>query len=133
MRLARFATLVAAGAVLALVACNGDNAIGPNEFQVSNTPDDFSWQAGNLNNVTQRFTYTWQNSGTVATVNQTSAITAGTVTLTIKDASDIQVYAADQKNGGAFDTLLGTTGPWTIQLFISGASGTVSFGVQKKP
>jgi hypothetical protein len=128
---ARFVMLAAAAALV--LACAGDNAIGPNDLQVTNVPDDFEFHASNLATVTQRLTYTWQNSGTTATVDQASAITAGIVTVTIKDGSNIQVYDRDQKNTGSFDTVTGTAGSWNIQVVLSGASGTVSFHIQKKP
>jgi len=128
----RSATLAAAGLAL-LAACAGDNSVGPgNQLEVTNVPDSFQWQVSNLSNVTQRFTYTWQNTGVIATVNQASAITAGVVTVTIRDGSGIEVFVGNQTNTGTFDTGLGTTGSWTIEVVLSGASGTVNFRVDKK-
>jgi hypothetical protein len=129
----RSATLAAAGLALLLAACAGDNSVGPgNQLEVTNVPDSFQWQVSNLSNVTQRFTYTWQNTGVIATVNQASAITAGVVTVTIRDGSGIEVFVGNQTNTGTFDTGLGTTGSWTIEVVLSGASGTVNFRVDKK-
>ncbi|HJN91848.1 MAG TPA: hypothetical protein QGF05_03845, partial [Dehalococcoidia bacterium] len=74
--------------LVALFACGGSNVIGPdNELEVASTADTFQWQVSDLDDVTQIVMYGWPMTGTVATVNQSSALAGGSATLTIQDAS----------------------------------------------
>ena len=130
----RFGLMLPAMLALAsLVACGGDTVLGPdNQLQVGNAADNFQWQASNLSGVTQTLNYTWSNSGTVAHVDHSSSITGGTATLTIKDAASAQVYTGSLA-GASADTGAGTAGNWTIEVRLSGVTGTLNFRVQKKP
>lgn len=116
-----------------LAGCGGQSgALNPRfQPQVTNQPDNFQFQATNVTNVTQTLQYTWQNSGTMASVNQATTSTGGTATLTIRDASGTQVYTKDLNANGTFQTIAGTTGAWTIQVVFTNWSGTVNFRVQK--
>ncbi len=119
--------------VAALAACGGGTVIGPdNQLQVGNAADNFQWQASNLSNVTQTLSYTWTNTGTVGHVNNSSTITSGTATLTITDAASKQVYSGSLASPST-DTSAGTTGAWTIEVKLSGVTGTLNFRVEKKP
>ncbi len=127
--------LFAALAVFAALAgCgSGNSALNPLfQPQVGNAPDNFQFQSTGVSNVTQTLTYTWQNTGIAATVNQATTITAGQAILTIRDANGVQVYMADLLNNGTFDTGTGQTGNWTIVLTLTNYSGTLNFRVQKK-
>ncbi len=120
-------------ALVSLAACGGGNVIGPdNQLQVTNAADNFQWQASNLSNVTQTLSYTWQNSGTLAHVDNSSSITGGTATLTITDAGSTQVYSGSLASAST-DTGAGTAGSWKIEVKLSGVTGTLNFRVQKKP
>jgi len=117
----------------ALAACGGGNVIGPdNQLQVGNAADNFQWQASNLSDVTQTLSYTWTNTGTLAHVDNSSSITGGTATLTIKDAASTQVYSGSLASPST-DTSAGTAGSWTIEVKLSGVTGTLNFRVQKTP
>lgn len=130
--------LIAAAPVLlllgALAACDGEKVIGPdNQLEVTNAADNFQWQVSVLDNVTQTLSYTWQHTGTVAKVNQSPSAGASGATLTIKDHAGTQVYTKSLATAGDFETSAGTAGNWTIEVALSGASGTLNFRVQKKP
>lgn len=116
-----------------MAGCGGQSGVLNPQFQpqITNQPDNFQFQATNVTNVTQTLQYTWQNSGTMASVNQATTSTAGTATLTIRDASGTQVYTKDLNANGTFPTTAGTTGAWTIQVVFTNWSGTVNFRVQK--
>ena len=123
-------------AVSVLVLCFGcgDSVIGPqNQPQIINLTDSFAFQATDLRNVTQTTQYTWQNTGTVANVNQACSISSGTAALRIRDAVGAQVYSNDLSANGTFVTSTGASGNWTIEVALSNVTGTINFRVQKRP
>jgi len=124
-------TLLLATSV-AIAACK-DNAgpLGAVPAQINNAPDNFQFQATGVTNVTWTYTYTWSNTGTSASVNQSTTIAAGTATVTILDASGVQVYTQSLSANGTFPTSTGTTGNWTIRVVFTDYDGTVNFRVQK--
>ena len=123
-------------ATLALIwACgDGANIIGPgNQLQVTNAPDDFQFQVTGLRDVEQTLRYTWANTGDSANVNQASAITGGSATLTIRNPGGAVVYQAPLQTNGTFHTAKATTGAWQIEVKLAKTDGTVNFRVQKAP
>ena len=128
-RLAAYGTLALA-LTLGVAACSSGNVLGPeNQLSVTNNPGSFQIQATALNNVEQTLSYTWENTGTTANVNQSGSL-SGTATLTITDADGTQVYTRSLTDTGTFQTDAGTTGDWTIRVVFSGASGALDFRVQ---
>lgn len=122
------------GLSLVLVNCGGGNVLSPQfQPQVNNVTDNFQFQATGVTKVTQTLNYTWQNTGTAASVNQATTLTAGSATLNIFDASGTQVYTRSLTENGTFATSSGTTGNWRINLVLSNYSGTLNFRVQKNP
>jgi hypothetical protein len=119
-------------AALGLVACGG-NVIGPdNQLQVTNTTDSFQIQATALQNVSQTLYWLWANTGTTASVDQSSTVTAGSATLSIYDQAGNVVYLSSLGNAGTFPTSPGLAGTWTLRIELHGMSGTLSFSVQKQ-
>src|SRR5512135_1735300 len=99
------------GLSLVLVNCGGGNALSPQfQPQVANVTDNFQFQATGVTNVTQTLNYTWQNTGTAASVNQATTVTGGGATLTIFDSSGTQVYTRSLASNGTFATASGATG-----------------------
>ena len=95
-------------------------------------PDNFQFQTTGVTNVTQTLQYTWSNSGQLASINHSSAVTAGTATLTIKDAANTQVYSGALVSSGTVMTNpSGAAGNWTIIVTLTNVSGTLNFRVQK--
>lgn len=125
-------TLGAAAVAMMLAAGCGGNQITNPQFQpeISNKTDNFQLQATGMSNVTDDMQWTWVHTDTVATVDQSSAITSGTATLTIKDAAGAVVYSASLTNNGTFSTSAGPAGDWTIMIHFSGVNGTTNFRVQ---
>lgn len=121
--------------LLATVAgCGGGgSALNPQfQPQVTNQADNFQFQTTGITNITQTLQYTWQDSGTLASINQACSITGGTATLTILDANGTQVYSASLAANGTFTTSpAGVAGNWTIKVVLSNVSGTLNFRVQK--
>ncbi len=68
----------------------------------------------------------------LASINHSSAVTAGTATLTIKDAAGTQVYlGALASSGTVMTSPSGVSGNWTIIVTLTNVSGTLNFRVQK--
>lgn len=115
-----------------VVGCSSGNVIGPNnQPEVTNLTDSFQFQATGLDNITQTLSYTWQNTGTVANVDQSGTLTGGSATLVIRDAAATQVYSRNLGETGTFATTTGTQGAWSVQVVLTNASGTVNFRAQK--
>jgi hypothetical protein len=132
---------VARGATLALltlaVAC-GDNPTAPPpglQPQIVNNTDAFSYQITDLSNVSGTYDYTWQNTGTLAKVTHSSdAGSAGTATITLRDATGAQVYSGPfASTGEVVSSPAGAAGAWTITVTYASYSNTqVNFAVLKQ-
>ncbi len=121
-------------AVLALGAsgCGGTNVIGPaNQLEVTNVTDSFEWQVTALDNVSQTLTYAWENTGTVANVNQSSTLSSGTASLRVTDAGGAEVYSRSLAENGTFVTSTGATGTWNVTVTLSDVTGTLNFRLEK--
>ena len=109
----------------------GTNGIGPeNQLEEQNAPDNFEFQVSALDNVTDTRSYTWQNSGTAATIDISQSITAGSAMLTIRDADGTVMYEEDVAQDNDTSTPDGVAGAWTIEIDMEGVTGTFNFRVQ---
>ena len=126
----------AALAALALVAACGDGPTAPGiQPQITNITDAFSYQVTSINNFSGTYSYTWQNSGTLAKITHASdAGATGTATLVVKDAVGTQVYSGDLTSSGQpLSAPAGVAGAWTIKLTYANYSNTqVNFAVLKQ-
>jgi hypothetical protein len=125
--------MLAAALLLGALACGGNDPINPAyQPQIVNLTDSFSFQLTGVQNGSATLSYTWQNTGTRASVDRSSAITAGTVTLTLKDSAGATVYTGPLNGqSGSVATGTGAAGAWTIVVDFAGASGTINFRAQK--
>ena len=125
----RAATLAA----LVLVAACGDGPTAPGiQPQITNLTDSFSYQVSSIQGFTGTYTYTWQNTGTVAKITHASdAGATGTATLSVKDAAGTQVYSGQMVSSGQpLSAPAGVAGAWTIRVVYSNYSNTqVNFAV----
>lgn len=118
-------------AALALAAC-GDSTTAPGrDPEIINATDNFQYQISDIQNYSGTQSYTWQNTGTTATVNQSAAFTAGSATLVLRDATGALVYSRSLADDGTFSTSAGTPGAWTVQVTYSDADATVNFRLDK--
>jgi len=134
--LRNFTLIIAAIALVALeLGCN--SASKPTQplanFQpeIVNNPDDFSFQATAVQNVTATVQYMWSNSGTQATVNHSSAVDSGATVVQIFDANNVEVYGNTLLASGTPSTAIGATGNWRIRVTLTNVYGTLNFNTQK--
>ena len=94
IRIRSMRNCLAAGALI-LAAC-GDSTTAPGTNpEIINTADNFQYQVSDIQQFSGTQTYSWQNSGTTATVNQSVSIAAGSATLVLKDANGVQLPYLD--------------------------------------
>ena len=121
-------------AVLALTAllagCGGD-ALAPFEPQVNNNVDSFELQATGVTTTTTSGSYTWQNTGTQATINHSTVTSAGTAHLVIRDAMGTVVYDADLVPSLNEPTAAGVAGNWQVRVTLTNYTGTINFRAEK--
>ncbi|MGE5178730.1 MAG: hypothetical protein ACM3PF_06530 [Bacteroidota bacterium] len=135
MRATSWTGIVASAIVVVttLAGCGGGTkTLGP-QFQpeVANSTDTFQFQATGLTGVTQTLTYTWRNTGTQSSVDQSCAITGGTATVTLSDSTGTQVYSRSLAQSGSFPSTAGLAGAWSIRVTLSQVQGTLNFRAQK--
>lgn len=123
---------------LVLVAACDDGPTAPPpgiQPQIVNNTDAFSYQITDLGNVTGSYSYTWQNTGTLAKITHASnAGATGTATLTLRDAAGTQVYTgAFAPSGEPVSAPTGVAGAWTVTVTYSNYSNAqVNFAVAKQ-
>jgi len=121
--------------VLALLVCAagcGSDPVSPGiQPEISNLADNFQYQVTDIRSYTHMDSYSWQNTGTTANVDQSATVTAGAASLIVLDANGTPVYSRSLAENGSFTSAAGTTGTWTIRVTYQDASATVNFRVQK--
>ena len=121
--------------IILLAGCGGsnNNALSPQfQPQVANLPDSFQFQSTAVTGVTQSLHYAWQTSGTAASINQATTLTAGTATVTVSDMNGKVVYTGSLTSNGTFASAAGAgPGMWSIDVALNGYAGTLNFRVQK--
>jgi hypothetical protein len=115
---------------LVTAACAGD-PLGPFQPEVTSAPDSFELQATDVANVTSTLTYAWSNSGTTADVDHSTTTTAGSARLVVRASDGTQVYDQVLAPSRNEPTNAGLAGDWTIELILTGYSGTLNFRLQK--
>lgn len=118
-----------------LVGCSSDKPNAPlSAFQpeIVNNPDNFAFQATAVENVSTTVQYFWSNSGTLASVDHSSAVDSGTTVITVYDADGTQVYQSDLLATGTPSTAAGVAGNWRIRVTLTNCYGTLNFRVQKQ-
>ncbi len=128
--------MLAAALLLGAVACGGNSPMNPAyQPQIVNNTNSFQFQLTGVQNGSGSFSYTWQNTGTHASIDRSSSISAGTVNLTLKDSAGVVVYnhPLNGASGSAPSDIPGATGAWTIVVDFVNATGTINFRAQMAP
>ena len=119
-------------ATAVLLAACGGTTIAPFQPEIRNLTDTFEFQVTNAQNVSQNLQYNWENTGTMANVNQDCNIADGSAQILIRDAQDTVVYTRNLADNGTFVTNAGAAGTWKITVSLSNFDGTINFRVQKR-
>ena len=125
--------LALVAALMVMTACSDSTApLDPFEPEVTNATDSFQLQATGVDRVGTTLQYSWENTGTQASIDHSTTTAGGTARLTIRDAGGSIVYEQDLAPSLNEDTSSGETGTWTITVILSEYSGTLNFRAQKK-
>ena len=133
MKSNRINRAIAALAIVGLVAACGDSPTSPGVSpEITNLVDDFAYQVSDVQNYSSTDSYTWQNTGTDASVDHSTTVTSGSAMLVLIDGTGVQVYSRSLDESGSFPTATGAAGNWTIRIvYSSTVSPAVNFRVQK--
>lgn len=127
-----FITLCSLFCIIAVVGCGSDSPVSPGtQPRIVNNIDTFEFQVSSMQNYSSIWRYNWTTTGTVAAVDQSCAVTGGTVTLRLLDANGTVVYTRNLGQDGSFTSDPGTTGQWRVEISLQKCSGTLNFRVQK--
>jgi PBP1b-binding outer membrane lipoprotein LpoB len=110
--------------------CSSDNPTAPlANFQpeIVNNQDSFQFQATAVENVSATVSYSWQNSGTQATINHSSTVDSGSVSVIILDNDGVQVYGNPLAASLNEPTSTGIAGTWTVRVTLLNCYGTLNF------
>ena len=120
--------------ILLALGCSNDqksNPISSFEPEVINSADAFQFQITDAADVSTTLIYQWENSGAQATIDHSTALTAGSATVEIMDADSNQVYNSGLLASGTDESLSGTSGIWFIKVIFADFDGTVNFTIEK--
>ncbi len=127
----RLSALVAA--LILITACSDSTApLALFEPEVTNAVDNFQLQATNVDGVGTTVQYSWENTGTQASIDHSTTTVAGLASVVIRDAAGSIVYDQDLSPSLNEDTSSGDAGTWTITVVLAEYSGTLNFRAQKK-
>ncbi len=111
---------------------NDNNSLANFQPEISNKTDNFQLQATNVKQVTTVIDYNWTNTGTMASIDKSGVLSAGSARILIYDNNGTNVANSDLKVTGGETTSAGVAGLWKIRLELSKYDGTLNFRVQKK-
>ncbi len=123
-------TRITTAVALALTLGCDSNPLAPFQPEITNATNSFQLQATAVQHVSRTLQYTWQNTGSVATVNHSTTTTSGTARLVIHAANGAQVYDKQLAPSLNEQTSTGSTGNWTLRLVLTNYSGTLNFRVE---
>jgi hypothetical protein len=131
-RLPRLLAFALLATVLLTVGCSEDDPVSPGiQPEIVNSVDNFQFQVTAMKNYSGSLQYAWSNTGTMAVVDQSCAISGGTATLVLLDDAGNQVYSRSMAEDGSLTSNAGTSGNWTIRVSLSQATGTLNFRADK--
>lgn len=122
----RFVGVILLGVLL--TACDPLVAFEP---MVTTAPDEFALEATEVTSVTSTVSYGWVHGGTRALVNHSTTTTsAGCASIRVYDAEGALVYSRALMPSLLQETTLGVAGTWTIEVTMTGYTGTLRFKLQ---
>lgn len=129
----RFTVLLVLAAILMTAGCSnsGRNPLAAFEPEIITTADAFQFQVTDASSVSTTVSYSWENTGTRATVNHSTVTNRGSATVYVLDADSVQVYTAGLVSSLNETTLDGAAGTWTVRVVFADYSGTANFRVER--
>lgn len=100
------------------------------EPEIINDATAFQFQVTDARNVTTVVSYQWQNPQAAASIDHSTALTAGSAVLTLFDADSTQVYTSGLLASGTDVSDAGTAGTWIVTVAFSDFDGTANFRVE---
>jgi hypothetical protein len=118
--------------LLGALACEEVPSSPGTEPEITNETDSFAYQVTGVKNYSGADSYTWENTGTAASVDISSAQAAGAALIVMVDADGKHVFSEPVSADGSFPSAAGTAGFWTVRVYYASFTGTVNFRAQKK-
>lgn len=134
MKMHRGSTLTYAVALASLVlaGCGDNTPTSPGiQPEIINIVDSFEYQVSDIRNYSGTATYAWENTGTGANIDLSTAGDAGDAVLTVHDDAGTPVFTGTLDADGTFATNRGIAGNWTLRVDYTSFSGTVNFRLEK--
>ena len=124
--------IVAFCTIFALGGCSDSDPVAPGiEPEIINGVQSFEFQVSAVQNYTGTLSYTWNNAGSFAAVDHSSAVSGGSAMLTIMDATGAVVYSRSLSEDGSMATATGEAGDWVLTVTLSGTSGDLNFRAEE--
>lgn len=102
------------------------------EPEVVNEVDVFQFQVSSIDGYTGTLNYTWSNTGTLANIDQSAAVTSGQAVLSLLDSNGVLVYSEDLSVDGSYASAAGVAGDWSIRVEFTQMQGTLNFRTEKR-
>lgn len=120
-------------ALCGAAACGGDPSGPAFRPDALATPDSFRFRAAGLDRTSDTLTYTWNNPLDSARVSHSSAVTAGSGTLTVRSPGGLVLYQSSVAANGTFGITRGGAGPWSVEVRLSTIKGGFEFKLESLP
>jgi hypothetical protein len=128
--------LIAAASVALLTAgCNDVvTQIGPeNDPIVTNEVGTFRYEAHDLDDVHEEFSFTWENPGTRAKVLHQGFVPHGSNIIVVRDDAGTEVYRHEMLYQVEDQTAAGVPGDWTVEFLLHGTTGRIDMQLETMP
>ena len=127
--------LAAASVALLTAGCNDVvTQIGPeNDPIVTNEVGTFRYEAHDLDNVHEEFSFTWSNPGTQAKVLHRGFVPHGSNLIVVRDDAGNEVYRHDMLYQVDDVTAVGVAGDWTVEFLLHGTTGRIDMQLETMP
>jgi hypothetical protein len=117
--------------MMIVAACSRGHPFDPeNPPTFVNDTNAFEWHATGMSNVSATQNFTWHTTGAWAVVFAEPELSQGAALLRIWGATGAPVFSRDLEVRGGAPTTTDTSGAWTIEIRLSGASGSLRFWVE---
>jgi len=127
--------ILAASVALVTAGCNDVvTQIGPgNDPTVTIQVGSFRYEAHDLDDVHEEFSFVWPNPGTRAKVLHRGFVPHGSNIIVVLDANGTEVYRHDMLFQTDDETAAGVPGDWTVEFLLHGTTGRIDMQLETIP